>query len=1343
MKILGIDLGTDSLGWAIRNKDIEQGNQMEDAGVVIFSKGVGEEKNNEFSLAAYRTDKRHSRRKYYRRKMRKGRLLRILIEQKMCPLSIEALDKWTKYVKGEPKVYPNEKAFTDWLKINPYEARQEAAKGKVEPFVAGRALYHIVQRRGFKSNRKDQGDENELGKVKSAIADLEIEMNNDFLGTHFHKVLEKKVTTDAEQQAIEAKVRGKYTARNMYIDEFEAIAKQQQFTDELKTILHKEIFIHRPLKSQKHTVGKCTFEKKKHRAPISSMAYEEFRRLQFINNIKYKNLDEEQAEWQILNEEQKDKIKGKFFRVSKASFEFAELANELIPKHKKDSFRFNFKMKQNVARSICTARLLNFFNKYVNKETWGALPDFAKEGRISKHDVWHAIFSFNDKENLKQFAIKHFQVDDKAAEQFCKINFPQGYGNLSEKAINKILPFLREGFIYSHAVFLAKIPDIIGHEMWESKRETIIKSVKNLIDNEQKDNNINRIVNDSIHYFFESGFNADEAYVLDEDDKYSILQKAKSYFGANSWKEKREDDKQAILQEIYDKLTTQLRLNVPKSSHRYLKIPRKDERIKNYLKQNYGVSDEQANLLYHPSDIEQFAKAKKNKNGDFQLGNPVTPSVKNPMAMRALHQLKHLVNYLISEGKINERDKVILETSRHLNSANERAAIDTYQRNREKENQEYKKRIIEDCQIANPTETDILKYRLWIEQDKKCIYTNESISICDLFTDNPKYDIEHTLPRSKSYDNSLANKTLCEKKYNQEIKKQKLPVELDYYEDILQRVEPWKKKYEALDIQVKKLSKVGNSYEEPEQKKSRIQKKNRLIIERNYWRNKYERFTIKEITKGFTNSQLVDIGIITKYSRAYLKSLFNRVYTVKGTTTADVRKMWGLQEGNDPKNRTKHIQHTEDACVITFLEPPLYQQLAEHYHEYEKFEDNEVQKPTFDPPKNWNSFVQDIKNLQDDVLVFHHKQNHLGKHTNKKWRENGKIQKRFEWKTDENGKRYKSHLNLNNEKENTIYIKGDTARVPLHMESFYGNIMYKNKEDADKEKWLQLSKEEKGIYVKRKPLEFSDIGFKTLTQLQNIVDKNVRAIVLQHVHQFKNEKGKVDLKEALSDKNPVFMKVKPGKEDKRSRIKKVRCYAGDVKNPIKVKKQRDQNSKIRKPYKEFFYAKNDGNVLIAIYKGIVKGKEKRGFELVNNFDASAYYKESNATYRKQYPIVPDSKNGLQLAQKLCKGNMVLLYESTPDEINWEDKKELSKRMYKVTGLTISVIKRGESEYMFGVIVLKHHMEARKTSDLKMLDGAFKIDDNKIYRKLSHNQLNCLISNVDFMFNIDGTIEAMV
>ena len=69
-----------------------------------------------------------------------------------------------------------------------------------------------------------------------------------------------------------------------------------------------------------------------------------------------------------------------------------------------------------------------------------------------------------------------------------------------------------------------------------------------------------------------------------------------------------------------------------------------------------------------------------------------------------------------------------------------------------------------------------------------------------------------------------------------------------------------------------------------------------FTIERDYWKEKYRRFTMADVPSGFKNSQLVDIGIITKYSRLYLQTLFSKVFTVKGTTVADFRKFWGLQD---------------------------------------------------------------------------------------------------------------------------------------------------------------------------------------------------------------------------------------------------------------------------------------------------------------------------------------------------------------------------------------------------------------------------------------------------------------
>ncbi len=94
-RILGLDTGTNSLGWAVVDRD--ENNQYTPIcrGDLIFTEGVKQEKGIEFSLAAERTSYRASRRHYFRRRLRKVEVLKVLVKHKLCPpLSDEALNRW-------------------------------------------------------------------------------------------------------------------------------------------------------------------------------------------------------------------------------------------------------------------------------------------------------------------------------------------------------------------------------------------------------------------------------------------------------------------------------------------------------------------------------------------------------------------------------------------------------------------------------------------------------------------------------------------------------------------------------------------------------------------------------------------------------------------------------------------------------------------------------------------------------------------------------------------------------------------------------------------------------------------------------------------------------------------------------------------------------------------------------------------------------------------------------------------------------------------------------------------------------------------------------------------------
>ena len=189
---------------------------------------------------------------------------------------------------------------------------------------------------------------------------------------------------------------------------------------------------------------------------------------------------------------------------------------------------------------------------------------------------------------------------------------------------------------------------------------------------------------------------------------------------------------------------------------------------------------------------------------------------------------------------------------------------------------------------------------------------------------------------------------------------------------------------------------------------------------------------MEEVPSGFKNSQMVDIGIITKYSRMFLKTVFNKVYTVKGNTVADFRKTWGLQNDYEKKERINHIHHCIDAITIACMTKQNYENLAKFYHEYEEmYIKGSDKKPYVEKP--WPTFTEDVKGLEKEIMVSHYTPDNLHKKSKKKLRKRGEIQK--------------------NTKGEIIYQKGDTVRGSLHKETFYGAVK-RGIINKNGEKWL-------------------------------------------------------------------------------------------------------------------------------------------------------------------------------------------------------------------------------------------------------------------------------------------------
>lgn len=1029
-KILGIDTGTNSHGWAIVEKQADEYHLL-DKGVDIFQEGVLKtEKGKEYSKAAERTAHKAARVRNYRIKLRKIRLLRILSDAHLCPpLSKVELSAWR--LKKE---YPKNELFMQWQSTDdesektPYAYRHKCLHESLDfssitdRHILGRAFYHMIQRRGFLSNRKDQSAD-DTGKVKESISNLTQEMHDagyEYLGDYFYSLYNKG-----------EKIRNHYTARNEhYLAEFKAICEKQDLDKnlgpEVVRQIEKAIFDQRPLKSQKGQVGKCVFEKNKTRCASSHPMYEEFRMLSFINNIKIQTPNDDVL--RPLSSEERALIMPLFFRKSKKLFDFEDIAKKLAPKnqygfYKKSSdaempYLFNYPMDTSVSGCPVTAALIDIFGEnWIDAlcETYTLAEGKSRLNVVN--DIWHVLFFYTDDTKLAEFAKNRLQLNDEEARKFCKISLPGDYASLSLKAICKILPYLRRGLIYSHAVFLGNLCEVMPQYEWDM-----------------------------------------------------------------------EEMRNAAIEHII---------------HEMNQIASKDVRtfevcIKEYLKEQYHVSEEKLKKLYHPSMMEVYPRVQRtNNHGVYQLGSPRIDSVRNPMAMRSIFRLRKLVNRLLEEGKIDQNTEIHIEFARELNDANKRYAIAAYTKENQKTNDEARKKIKElfkdeTGKDIEPKDDDVLKYVLWEEQGHICLYTGRQIAISDFVGTSQKFDKEHTIPRSVGGDSTRMNLTLCDSRFNREVKKTKLPTELPNHDEIMARINVWKEKYESLDKQIRRQKKLSKGATTKDQKDAVIRKRHFLELQRDYWRGKYMRFTMESVPEGFSRRQGTDISVISKYARLYLESLFTHVYTVKGIATSDFRKIWGIQKAYSKKERVNHVHHCIDAIVIACIGLDEYNKLESYYHDEENHEWYGMSKAYFKKP--WPTFVEDLKNVQDEILVYHYTPDNMPKQ--------GRRKILLDVEVDGIKKKKK------------VLCKGDAARGSLHSDTYYGAI------------------ENDGVvrYVKR-----INLASMKVTDVKNIVDDAVRGIVEAAIR----EKG---FKEAMA--GTIWMN-----EEKQIPIKKVRCYTS-IKNPI-------------------------------------------------------------------------------------------------------------------------------------------------------------------------------------------------
>lgn len=1378
-KILGIDLGTNSIGLALRLGDF-----FEWYGVYTFKKGVGDGKSGEFSFAAERTKHRATRRLYNARRYRKWETLRVLIENDFCPLSEESLNKWKHYEKGVGRIFPvNDEAFSRWIKLDfnndgipdyssPYQLRRELfstnldLSKKENRYKIGRALYHIAQRRGFKSSRKSGANEktavykgsNETKTIgRNEYEDLIVA--NGTLGAAFAYLEDNGI-----------RIRNRYTLRSDYQQEVKMIlGKQGIGADLFAENIDKAIFYQRPLRSQKGLVGKCTLETNKSRCPISHPKFEEYRAWSLINNIKFRIKPEEQ--FQPLPLELKKKIYNeKFFFKSKRDFKFIEI-RKFIQANGGKYWELNYSEKMNeisIPSCYVSARLKSVFgDNWV--EFHKSVLKTNKEGNertvnYSIEDIWHILFSYEDEESFIEFLDQTLELNEEQIKELLVLfnAFPVGYANLSLKAINNIVPLLRKGLIYSEAVILAKIPEIIGKDIFKDNETELIEAIEKEIDNNRYEKMIATITNNLIFKYHALDYDErfaykDFSYQLSEIDKKDIENAAIEHFGEKTWTILNSDYKIELLENvssIYQSFFADIK-------REHIKPPHLVNQIKQFLKNNFDITDKKLDRLYHPSQIDIYPK----KEGQKYLLSPKTASFKNPMAYKTLYKLRDVINYLIETEKIDEDTRIVIEIARELNDSNKRWAIEKYQRDRESENREFAIAIselmkdadfkgnadpnsntdknkfrlwseqtenveevlqeiqtIDKSKTLTPSQKDIQKYRLWREQNCVCMYTGRIIKLTDLF-DNNVVDFEHTIPRSKSFDNSLANLTVCYADYNRGIKNNRIPTELPNYEEnsqgftaIKPRLEKWEKKVEDLYNQIEFWKSKSRTAMDKSAKDDAIRQRHLRQMDYEYWKNKLDRFTKTEITTGFVRSQLSDTQIITKYAFHYLKTVFNKVDVQKGTITAQFRKIFGVQPKLEPKDRSKHSHHAVDAAVLTLIpSAQKREEILKKAYEYEEINHSQYTEKPFSAFKY--SMIEEIeKNILINNLADKDQTLTPGK---KVVRKRGKVV----W------------LDRNNKKPKLA--QGDSVRGELHLQTYYGKIKIAARDENGK---LARNYEGKIIYNQ---VDGKDEIWMVIRKLITDVNFSTDVIIDEHLAEYLKDQTKNGKKsyELVDFQNNTIRHL-------RCRVKSGRGFM----NPENVTVVKEQTYKSKKEYKNYIYADSGDNFMFGLYEN----DNGRKIVSINTFDAVSKYTINQNSDKKEgifksiEPVfIGTGRNRAEATLKhiFLVGQKVIFFTDREDpesEIKNLNQEELSSRLYFVKKLADANAQR---------ILFQHHLESRSDEQLsndfsresfgtRGKDGFSTFSTDFIAPKLllTPAKFDFFIEDLDFTMNLDGSIN---
>ena len=548
--VLGLDLGVGSIGWCLIALDA-QGDPAEILGMgsrvvplnnatdaADFSIGKAFTANQE------RTARRTMRRGFARYQLRRYRLRRELEKVGMLPdaalIQLPLMELW--------------------------ELRERAATAgrRLTLPELGRVLCHINQKRGYRHVKSDAaaivGDEGEKKKDSNSAYLAGIRANDEKLqdehktvGQYFAEQLRQN-QSESPTGGISYRIKDQIFSRQRYIDEYDQIMAAQRvhypdiLTDEFIRMLRDEvIFMQRPLKSCKHLVSLCEFEKQERVmrvqqddgkggrqlverkvkfgpkvAPKSSPLFQLCRIYEAVNNIRLTRPDGSPRD---ITPEERAKIVAHL--QSSASLSFAALKKLLKEKAIiADQLTTKSGLKGNSTR-VALAAALQPYPQYhhlldMELETRMMSVQLTDEetGEVTEREVavvtdsyvrqplyrlWHILYSIEERDAMRralitQLGMKEEDLDGGLLDQLYRLDFVKpGYGNKSAKFICKLLPQLQQGLGYSEACAAVGYRHSNTPTSEEITERTLLEKIPLLQRNELRQPLVEKILNQMIN----------------------------------------------------------------------------------------------------------------------------------------------------------------------------------------------------------------------------------------------------------------------------------------------------------------------------------------------------------------------------------------------------------------------------------------------------------------------------------------------------------------------------------------------------------------------------------------------------------------------------------------------------------------------------------------------------------------------------------------------------------------------------------------------------------------------------------------------------------------------------